>query len=366
MTDTCVDPETLPACRPYHPLSSFIGCSGYYPSLTAGHMASMTQLDDLIAAAELDIVTDVEDLFLKKLRFLRARQFNAQKAFDMLENDCKMRRDHTRAGLMHVTAESVLQCDLTQVYNYFPSWVQGFDKEGRPVAYRNFGAKFEIWNILKITSMENLIRFHAWEGEQAVRIMNERSAASGYNIETFVVIIDASGWHTGLATSDAFTYIKAMANTDSDHYPERLGRLLVINAPFALSFAWRIIKRFLDDVTRKKIEILSSLSNWQPVMQSFIDISEIPEMYGGTLPDPTPEEAINSINPPVKDIHPLSAEERSCDEQQKKKEASEFSKTAQSDGLCKEFDEMLREEDEEAVVPPLPPKTEESAGGSDA
>lgn len=65
---------------------------------------------------------------------------------------------------------------------------------------------------------------------------------SRYNIETFMLVIDAAGWHLGLGTSDAFVFIKSMATTDSDHYPERLGTLVVINAPSVLAFAWNIIQ----------------------------------------------------------------------------------------------------------------------------
>ncbi len=39
-------------------------------------------------------------------------------------------------------------------------------------------------------------------------------------------------------------------------------------------------------------------------------------MYGGLLPNPTPEDAINSINPPLLQVKPLSPEERSCELEQ--------------------------------------------------
>lgn len=351
----------VPQCRPYHPLSNLREREGYYPNLTESQVDSVEALDELIAEEQLDIATDEEDLFLKKLRFLRARSFSAQKAFDMLKKDTEMRRDHTKAGLRHESATEVLQCEPAVIYNHFPTWVQGFDNECRPIAYRNFGDKFEIWNILKITSMENLLRFHAWEGEQALRIMREKSEATGYNIETFVVIIDAKGWHAGLATSDAFSYIKGMAATDSDHYPERLGRLIVINAPFALSFAWRIIKRFLDDVTRNKIQILSGPADWEPVMQSFIDRDQIPEMYGGTLPDPTPEDAIDSINPPPRLIEKMSSEEKLLEEQQRRQELSEVNDVEEADQLAKDFETLAHADDVvEAVLPPVPPVTAKS------
>lgn len=88
----------------------------------------------------------------------------------------------------------------------------------RPVSYRQFGY-FEIWNVLKLTSLQRLVRFHAWEAEQSIRVMNAVSEESGFNIETFVIVIDAAGWSMKLATSDAFAFIKGMATTDSDHYP---------------------------------------------------------------------------------------------------------------------------------------------------
>ena len=55
-----------------------------------------------------------------------------------------------------------------------------------------------------------MINFHAWESEQLLRLMHEKSLETGYNIETFTVIIDASGWAISQATSDAFTFIKGM------------------------------------------------------------------------------------------------------------------------------------------------------------
>jgi hypothetical protein len=78
---------------------------------------------------------------------------------------------------------------------------------------------FEIWNVLKLTTMQRLLRFHAWEAEQSIRHMRIKSAETGYNIETFVAVVDAQGWSMRLATSDAFAFIKGMATTDSDHYP---------------------------------------------------------------------------------------------------------------------------------------------------
>ena len=55
----------------------------------------------------------------------------------------------------------------------------------------------------------------------------------------WVVIVDAAGWHPGLFDKTAFRVLRSMAALDADHYPERLGRLIVVNAPRLLAFAWR-------------------------------------------------------------------------------------------------------------------------------
>jgi len=290
--------NVVPVCRNYHPASELSKMAGYYPNISAEQLSAASLVLETLKAENVNFDTDGEDVFLKIVRFLRARKYNVKNALMMIREDVSWRSQNNRLNLSKESAYDVLDCDIEKIYNYFPVWFQGFDKQMRPVSYRQFG-KFEIWNVLKLTSMERLIRFHAWETEQALRSMYSLSKSSGYNIETFVLVVDAAGWNMKLATSDAFTFIKGMAVTDSDHYPERLGTMFIINAPSMLSFAWRIIQGFLDSVTKDKIKILSSNPDeWQPVLQHYIDLDQIPVQYGGTAPNLTPEEAISAMNPP--------------------------------------------------------------------
>ena len=282
-------------CRRYH---GFAGRPGYYPNISAKQLQVVTALKQLCAEHGLDIREEKELEFLKLLRFCRARNFDLQKAFSMLKADVEWRQ--SLKDLRWMTAQEVLQCDMARVYRYFPSWVAGRDKQLRPIAWRKFGL-LEMWEITKMTTVENLIRFHAWEGEQAIRLMYEGAEASGYNIETFLIVIDAAHWHVGLATSDAYKFIKGMVTTDSDHFPERLGACIIINAPAMLSLAWRIIVTFLDDVTRRKVNILSHRSEWLPALLGLIDEDQIPRQYGGTHPDPDPATAFDSMNPPPRE-----------------------------------------------------------------
>lgn len=184
----------IPACPLYDPKSELTSKSGYYPLLTDKHKVAASELDDLLVRNRIELDdTDGEIRYLKLLRFLRARGYNVSKAFDMIKADSEWRLSVDMKRLRQQTAQEILQCDTAVVYSFFPTWIQGYDFQSRPVAWRQFG-KFEIWNLLKVTTMERLIRFHSWEAEMAIRKMREKTKETGYNIETFVIVIDAAGW----------------------------------------------------------------------------------------------------------------------------------------------------------------------------
>ena len=73
-----------------------------------------------------------------------------------------------------------------------------------------------------------------------------------------------------------------MISTDGNHYPERLGTLVVINAPAMLSWTWKVIQGFLDDVQKAKIGIYGTDPNeWRPVLFKIIEKDQVPVSYGG-------------------------------------------------------------------------------------
>lgn len=290
--------ETMPTNLPlYHPSSSLVSKVGYYPNLTPQQVCAASMLKRKCIETHLDLSDENEHEYLKLLRFLRARKFNVDAAFILLYDDIDWRTYKVGLDLKYETAESVLNCDVKKVMKYYPAFIQGMDKQCRPVAYRSFG-NFKIWKLLEITTFDNLLRFHAWESEQALWMNAKQTRQTGYNIETFVVVVDAAGWSLNLATHDGYSFIRGMSAVDSDHYPERLGCCLVINAPVMLSIAWRIVEPFLDSVTKSKIQIMSSPSEWQPVLFSIVDKDQVPKMYGGNAPNPDIEKCF--VNPIAK------------------------------------------------------------------
>ena len=80
-------------------------------------------------------------------------------------------------------------------------------------------------------------------------------------------------------------FLKDIAITDQNHFPERLRCVVVVNAPAVVAFVWRIVSSWLDPVTREKVRILAAPeSNWRPVLNELIDDDNLPECFGGKAP----------------------------------------------------------------------------------
>lgn len=275
-----------------------LGKPGRYPNLSDKQLKA---LNDVQAALEADkywekfdedMVDNLchEPIFLKLLRFLRATNFDVKASVELCKEDVDWRTadDEEILYIRHKTCNDVLQVDYaTEVFPLFPTWIQNFDKQGRPVCYRIFG-HLDVSGLLKKVKFENLVKFHVFETEMALRAADCSSRKLGRNIESLTVVVDAANWGLHLATSDALEFIKRMVAADNKHYVERMGQMLIVNAPWTLSGVWAMITPLLDPVTTAKIQIISKKEVWQSKLFEIVNRDQVPQMFGGTAPDLTP------------------------------------------------------------------------------
>jgi hypothetical protein len=109
--------------------------------------------------------------------------------------------------------------------------------------------------------------------------MPAASRAVGHPVETFCTILDLQG----VSLSNFYhvkDYVMAAASIGQDRYPEIMGKFYIINAPWAFSAIWSIIKVWLDEVTVSKINIIGS--QYKDKLLAQIPAENLPKEFGGT------------------------------------------------------------------------------------
>lgn len=136
----------------------------------------------------------------------------------------------------------------------------------------------------KITTGDRMLTNLAVEYE---RVADPRlpacSRKSGHLLETCCTIMDLKGVGLGKAPS-VYGYLKSASNMSQNYYPERLGKLYVINAPWGFSTIWSVVKGWIDPVTVSKINILGS--GYQKELLAQVPAESLPKAFGGSCECP--------------------------------------------------------------------------------
>lgn len=132
----------------------------------------------------------------------------------------------------------------------------------------------------KITTAERMVQNLVCEYEKlADPRLPACSRKFGQLLETCCSIMDLKG--VGLSkVSSVYSYVKQVSAISQNYYPERLGRLYLINAPWGFSSVFSIVKGYLDPVTVKKIHVLGT--SYQKELLDQIPAENLPKDLGGT------------------------------------------------------------------------------------
>jgi hypothetical protein len=104
-----------------------------------------------------------------------------------------------------------------------------------------------------------------------------------------LTVIDATNVTLGKLTKTVRDTFGRITHIDQNNYPETLGATIILNAGWVFSSVFKVIATFLDPRTREKIQMLGSSKKDLAVLQSFLDLDQIPACVGGNLPyAPTP------------------------------------------------------------------------------
>jgi hypothetical protein len=62
-----------------------------------------------------------------------------------------------------------------------------------------------------------------------------------------------TGFSVSMFNKRVQNLVKLGSSIAQDYYPEQLGQLMIVNAPWVFTGIWAVVKTFLDEKTRKKI-----------------------------------------------------------------------------------------------------------------
>jgi hypothetical protein len=213
------------------------------------------------------------------LRFLRARRFDVPKAKEMLLSAEQWRKEIKLDELV----ETFEFKEREEVNKYYPQYYHKNDKDGRPVYIEQLG-KLDIKALYAITSQDRLLKRLICEYERSTRTRMPASAiAAGHPVETFCTILDLQG----VSLSNFYRvkdYVLEASKIGQDRYPEIMGKFYIINAPWAFSAVWSLIKPWLDEVTVSKIDIVGGAYKEKLLAQ--IPAENLPKDFGGTCECP--------------------------------------------------------------------------------
>ncbi|KAL4779371.1 CRAL-TRIO domain-containing protein [Aspergillus varians] len=191
-------------------------------------------------------ITDDERMFLTReclLRYLRATKWNAPEAVSRLLRTLTWRREY---GIEKLTP------DYISIENETGKQVLlGFDIHGRPCLYL-------LPSNQNTEKSDRQVQHLVFMLERAIELMPPDQ-------ETLALIVDYSQTKSGQNASigqarDTVSFLQ-------NHYPERLGRALVINMPFIIMGFFKIVTPFLDPVTREKLKFNEKLTAHVPPSQ---------------------------------------------------------------------------------------------------
>ena len=200
----------------------------------------------------------------KRLRFLRARDLDLGKAAKMLRTHMEWFNEHT--------PEQLVEADINEKAIGSACWrYLGQTEDGSGIKEVQVGK----WNPHEYTKDE-YIKYVAFFSVMAERMLTRHTKN--------VIIFDMAGWamwHGGY-----MGYINRLIDIAQNQFPERLRRVLLVNAPFLFRGAWAVISPWLDPVTKSKVKFVSAT---KALREEFAELSVpldlIPARYGGNIED---------------------------------------------------------------------------------
>ncbi|XP_056442912.1 SEC14-like protein 1 isoform X1 [Gadus chalcogrammus] len=217
------------------------------------------------------------------LRFLRARDFNMDKARELLCQSLTWRKQHQVDYLLETwTSPQVL-------HDYYTGDWHHHDRDGRPLYVLRLG-QMDTKGLVRALGEESLLRHVLSINEEGLRRCEENTKVFGRPISCWTCLVDLEGLNMRHLWRPGVKALLRIIEVVEANYPETLGRLLILRAPRVFPVLWTLVSPFIDENTRKKFLIYAGNDYQGPGgLLDYIDKDIIPDFLGGECMCEVPE-----------------------------------------------------------------------------
>jgi hypothetical protein len=209
------------------------------------------------------------------IRFVRARP-NLDQSEELFRLSASWRKEKKPEEIFEHFDPSPI------VKRYMTGGWGGFDKEGSILFFDRIG-QLDVPGMVDYVNTEEFLNVVIWRQEMHTRKMLESEQKFGKVQYQLTLVQDLKGLSWSHMHKVAIDMLKKAAYIDDHMYPERLKVAFIVNAPWAFTGIWNIVKYFFHANTRAKINISSDKAT--EVLLDRIDFESLPGYLGGGLKD---------------------------------------------------------------------------------
>ncbi|KAF1379304.1 hypothetical protein PFLUV_G00174700 [Perca fluviatilis] len=217
------------------------------------------------------------------LRFLRARDFNMDKAREFLCQSLTWRKQHKVDFLLDTWERPQL------ILDYYTGGWHHHDRDGRPLYILRLG-QMDTKGLVRALGMEALLRQVLSINEEGLRRCEENTRVFGRPISCWTCLVDLEGLNMRHLWRPGVKALLRIIEVVEANYPETLGRLLILRAPRVFPVLWTLVSPLIDENTRKKFLVYAGNDYQDPGgLVDYIDKEVIPDFLGGDSMGDIPE-----------------------------------------------------------------------------
>ena len=158
-------------------------------------------------------------------------------------------------------------------------------KDGRPIYVEHLG-KVNMSELRAITTETRMLQAYVVACETFhTHRLPACSQLMGRPVTNLCTILDLRGLTSGLRLFwDVKSYLQQTSHIGQNYYPESLGKMYVVNAPWVFATVWSVVRGWLDPVTAAKVTIVNG--NGRKELLEQIDEDSLPSELGGSCKCP--------------------------------------------------------------------------------